>query len=272
MTGRERRHRLAERAFVAVCWLALAAPLALVAVCLLGVAAQAGPNLAPAATAGLWPALLGSLALVALTALCALPLGIGCALYLEEYGAGGHLARFARGCVRQLAGVPSVLYGLLALEVLVGVVGAGGGLVTGAVTMSLVVLPTIVLTCGAALRSVPAPLRDAGTALGATRWQVLRRIVLPQALPGILGGSVQALARALGEAAPLLVLGAAAQAADGVDSGLSVLPLEVFRWLWVGPSSSHANAAPTVLVLVIFVLALNALALLLRRRRPSASA
>jgi len=210
--------------------------------------------------AGLLPGLVGSAALLVLTALLALPTGAGAAIWLEEYGGRSRFARFVELNVHNLAGVPSVVYGILGLGVFVRVLAMGHGLFTGASTLALLVLPVIIVASREALRAVPRELRDASYALGATRWQTVRRVVVPAALPGMLTGAVLALSRAVGETAPLIVIGAVAYVTflpNRLDSPFTALPMQIFNWIARPQKEFVTNAAAGILVLIAVVAAVN---------------
>jgi phosphate transport system permease protein len=270
---------LAERSFVGICLLAVALPLGLLLL-LLGALVKAGvarlqwgfllsyPS-RRADLAGILPALVGSLWLISLTALLTLPVGVGAAIYLEEYKRRGRLANWVEINIANLAGVPSVVYGLLGLGVFVRQLGLGRSVLAGAATLALLVLPIVILSAREALRTVPPSLREACHALGATRWQAIQRVVLPMALPGILTGSILALSRAIGETAPLIVVGALAYVTflpDSVHSPYTALPIQIFSWVSRPQQEFLANAAAGIVVLLGCMLLLNGLAILLRQR------
>lgn len=222
-----------------------------------------------AARAGILPAMVGSLYLIGLTALIAIPLGVAAALYLEEYGGRGRLDAFIEVNIANLAGVPSILYGLLGLGVFVRFAGLGRSLLAGALTLALLVLPIVIIASREALRAVPHHLREAGLALGATRWQTLRRVVLPAALPGILTGAILSVSRAMGETAPLLVVGALTYVTflpDSPSSPFTALPIQIFNWVSRPQASFAQNAAAGVVVLLGVMLLLNGTAIWLRAR------
>src|SRR5689334_23499760 len=184
-----------------------------------------------AAAAGILPAAVGTLYLIVLTALIALPLGVGAAVYLEEYGKKSRLAMLIEVNIANLAGVPSVIYGLLGLGLFVRTLGLGRSLIAGASTLALLVLPIVIMSSREALRTVPLALREACYALGSTRWQAIARVVLPTALPGILTGAILALSRAIGETAPLIVVGALTYVTflpDGLNAPFTALPIQIF--------------------------------------------
>jgi phosphate transport system permease protein len=213
--------------------------------------------------AAILPGLVGSCLLLALTALFALPIGVGAALYLEEYGKHARIGALLERNIAQLADVPSVIYGLIGLAVFVRTLGLGRSVIAGAATLVLLVLPVVISSAREALRGVPDSLREACFALGASRWQTLRGVILPLALPGILGGATRALGRALGEAAALIVLGALSGTAlvPGTrDAPLSALPLQVFSWVVHPQEESLANAAAGCLLLLGMTLLLHLLA------------
>ena len=272
-----RRGILAEKLFVALCLTAVVMPLALLALLVLGVAIDAFSRLSldfilgypsrQADQAGILPGIVGSLYLIALTAVIALPIGVGAAIYLEEYGRRSRLAAVLEVNIANLAGVPSVIYGLLGLGLFVRTLGLGRSLLAGAATMALLVLPIVIMASREALRTVPLGLREAGYALGATRWQTIRQVVLPMALPGILTGAILAVSRAIGEAAPLIVVGALAYITflpDSVTSPFTVLPIQIFNWVSRPQKEFLINAAAGIVVLLITMLILNAAAIILR--------
>lgn len=278
MSG-QRRRTLVERAFVALCLLAVLLPLAMLALLIGDVVIDAVERLGwdfivsypsrKAAQAGILPGLVGSLYLIGLTAAIALPLGVGAAVYLEEYGKRGWLSRLIEINIANLAGVPSIIYGLLGLELFVRTVGMGRSLLAGACTMALLILPIVIMASREALRTVPDSLREGAYALGATHWQVVRQVVLPLAFPGILTGSILAISRAIGEAAPLIVVGALTYIAflpSGVDSPFTVLPIQIFNWVSRPQKEFLVNAAAGIVVMMVTLLLLNALAIYLRNR------
>ena len=226
--------------------------------------------------AGILAALVGSLWMLALTAVVAVPLGVGAAIYLEEYGGKGFFPALIEVNLANLAGVPSIIYGLLGLELFVRVLNpitGGRSVLAGALTMALLVMPIVVIAAREAIRAVPDSLRQGGYALGASRWQVVQRIVLPSALQGILTGTILALARAIGETAPLITMGALTYVAflpelspAGLQSPFTVLPIQIFNWVSRPQKGFHANAAAGIIVLLVVLLAMNATAILLRNR------
>ena len=221
------------------------------------------------AEAGILAALVGTAYLILLTAVLALPIGVGSAIYLEEYAARHWFSRVIEVNIANLAGVPSIIYGLLGLELFVRGLGLDRSLLAGALTMALLVLPIIVISAREALRTVPWSIREASYALGASRWETIRHQVLPVAFPGMLTGSILALSRAIGEAAPLITIGALTYIAflpDGILAPFTALPIQIFNWVSRPQKAFHANAAAAILVLLAVLLLMNALAVFLRQR------
>ena len=274
MTGRR-----TERLFTALCIAAVVLPLALLLVMLGSVLVQGASRLSwdfvtgvadpDPERAGILPALVGTVYLIGLTAVMALPVGLGTAIYLEEYGGRSRLARLVELNIANLAGVPSVIYGLLGLGLFVRLFALERSLLAGAATMALLVLPIVVIASREALRGVPQGLREAALALGATRWQTIRRVVLPAALPGILTGFILSVSRAIGETAPLVVVGALTFVTflpDGVMDSFTVLPIQIFHWVSRPEKGFLVDAAAGIVVLLATLLTLNAGAVLLRNR------
>jgi len=219
--------------------------------------------------AGILPALVGSLYLIGLTAVLAVPLGVGAAVYLEEYGMQGQMARLVEVNIANLAGVPSIIYGLLGLGLFVRAMAMGRSLLAGAATLALLVLPVVILSTREALRAVPRSLREGSYALGATRWQTIWHQVLPSALPGILTGLILALSRAIGETAPLITIGALTYvpfAPDSLWSPFTALPIQIFNWVSRPQAGFLENAAAGILVLLVLLVAMNATAIVIRDR------
>lgn len=222
-----------------------------------------------ASNAGLLPALAGSVWLIALAVLMVVPVGVGAAIALEEYGGRGRGARVLEVAIVNLAGVPSIVYGLLGLGLFVRALRLEQSLLAGAATLALLMLPLVIITTREALRAVPLSLREASLALGATKWQTIWHQVLPDALPGMLTGLILAVSRALGETAPLVVIGALAYVPfvpDGPWSPFTALPIQIFAWVSRPGTSFHANAAAAILVMLAVLLAANSLAIWLRDR------
>jgi phosphate transport system permease protein len=242
----------------------------------------ANPITLNADTAGLWQSITGSLALTAVVAVIAFPIGIGTAVYLEEYARDNRLTRFINTNIRNLAGVPSIVYGILGFTIFVRfvrAVGAGGGvagknLLAGGLTLAALVLPIVIITTAEALRAVPAAIREAGFGVGATRWEVIRHHVVPYAAPGILTGTVLTLARAFGETAPLLLVGAAtgfftvgsAGLIDRAAGPYTALPVTIFSWARQPGDEFRSLTAAAIVVLLVVLLTANAAAIILRNR------
>jgi len=222
-----------------------------------------------ASQAGIWPALTGSVFIILVTAVLAIPVGVAAAIYLEEYGGRSLAARIIELNITNLAAVPSIIYGLLGLGLFVRMMGMGRSVLAGASTLALLVLPVVILSTREALRAVPGSLREGSYALGATKWQTIWHQVLPVATPGILTGLILALSRAIGETAPLIIAGAvtfATFAPDSLWSPFTVLPIQIFNWVSRPQVDFHANAAAGILVLVLLLLSMNATAIWLRDR------
>jgi len=273
------RRKIAERSFFILCASAIVIPLGVLALLLWDVGRDAAPRIdvqfltsfpsRKAALAGILPAIVGSLYLIVLTAAIALPIGVGAALYLEEYAKKGRLSSLIEINIANLAGVPSIIYGLLGLGVFVRVLGLGRSLLAGALTMALLVLPIVVMVTRESLRTVPGHLREAAWGLGATRWQIVRQIVLPQAFPGILTGAILAVSRAIGETAPLVAVGALTYMTflpDGIDAPFTVLPIQILNWVSRPQEAFLVNAAAGIAVLMATMLLLNSVAIYLRNR------
>lgn len=230
-----------------------------------------------AATAGVGQGLMGSLLLMVFVIVLAFPLGLASAIYLEEYAADTRFNRFINVNIRNLAGVPSIVYGLLGLAIFVQLLsGITGGrtLIAGGLTLAVLVLPIVIITAAEALRAVPKGIREAGLGVGATRWQVIRSHVLPAAAPGILTGTVLSISRALGETAPLLLVGAVTGfLATGGDSFVeqlhgryTSLPTIIYRWATLPNPEFRALTSAAIIVLLGVTLLANATAIILRNR------
>jgi phosphate transport system permease protein len=218
---------------------------------------------------GLNVALYGTVWVISLTALFAIPVGIGAAIYLEEYAPNTWWTRLLHVNIANLAGVPSVVYGLLGLGVFVQLLRMDRSVIAGALTLALLILPVIIISSREALRAVPPSLRQGAFALGATRWQVVRHHVIPAALPGILTGTILAFSRAVGETAPLLVAGAAGYLAfrpEGLTDAYTVLPIQIYNWIGRPQGGFQELAAAGIIVLLAVLLTMNALAIYLRQR------
>ena len=236
--------------------------------------------------AGVRTAILGSLWTIVITILVAFPLGVGAAIYLEEYAADNALNRLIQTNINNLAGVPSIIYGMLGLTIFVRALEplTSGALVGGAadpttangrtimsagLTLALLVLPLLIVSAQEAIRAVPNSLREAGYALGATKWQVIWHHVLPNALPGILTGTILSISRAMGETAPLIVVGASTYIVYDPYSPFSkftTLPVQIYQWTARAQREFHNLAAAAIVVLLVLLLSLNAAAILMRNR------
>ena len=223
--------------------------------------------------AGLVQGLVGSLLITFIVAVIALPIGIGAAIYLEEYARDTALNRFIRTNIRNLAGVPAIVYGLLGLAVFVTVLGMGRILLAGGLTLAVLVLPIVVITTSEALVAVPGSIREAALGVGATRWETIRSHVLPYAAPGIFTGTILSLARAFGETAPLLLVGAIAGTfssaggpVDQVTSRYTTLPTIIFHWAGYPQDEFRALGAAAIAVLLAVILLVNGAAIFLRNR------
>jgi phosphate transport system permease protein len=224
--------------------------------------------------AGYQVGIAGSLWLLGLVAVIGIPVGVGAGVFLEEYAPPGRIRRIIQTNIANLAGVPSIVYGILGLAVFVRAFGfksiaLGPVLLAGVLTLSLLILPIIVITTQEALRAVPGSLRQAALALGATRWQVVRDHVLPSALPGILTGTILGLSRAIGETAPLLMVGAAAsipQVPHGPMDRYSALPVEIYNYTRQPDLKFQPVVAGGILILVTILLLMNGVAIVIRGR------
>ena len=219
--------------------------------------------------AGIFSAVTGTLYMMVITAAIAFPLGVGAAIYLEEYARRNWFSRMIQVNVSNLAGVPSIIYGLLGLQVFVRVLEFERSVLAGACTMALLVMPIIIVSAQEALRTVPPSIREAAYAVGATRWQVIRFHVLPYAFGGMLTGNILAMSRAIGETAPLIAIGALtfiAFLADSPTDDFTVLPIQVFNWVARPQAGFHEIAASAIIVLMVILLLMNAAAIIMRQR------
>ena len=277
MARYRQRKRLLSKAFSVVCLMAMLSCL-LILFFLLGSVLRQGLShinwnfitgliSRDPAKAGIWVYLVGSLWLIGLTTLFAVPIGVGAALYLEEYAADTRWKRLVQLNIANLAGVPSIVYGLLGLGIFVWAMHLDRSVLAGSLTLTLVVLPIVILASQEALRSVPNSIRQASYALGATRWQTTWRQVLPAATPGIMTGVILAISRALGEAAPLVAMGAVQYidyAPAGVNDPFSALPLAIFEWAGESKHEFHDLSASAIIVLLTVLISLNMIAAFVR--------
>ena len=236
-----------------------------------------------AAQAGILSAWVGSLLVMLVTALAAVPLGVAAGLYLEEYAKRNWLTHIIEVNISNLAAVPSIVYGLLALGIFVYQFGFGQSILSAGLTLALLILPIIIVATREAIRAIPAMIREGSMAVGATRWQTCRYHIIPYAMPGILTGVIIGLARAIGETAPIITIGALTfiaflpqvpftTGADGVTAGLfdwvmspfTVMPIQIFNWTSRPDPAFEVNAAAAGFVLMVMVLSMNAVAIYLR--------
>ncbi|MDZ7780841.1 MAG: phosphate ABC transporter permease PstA [Gemmatimonadota bacterium] len=219
--------------------------------------------------AGIKAALAGSVWILTLTALISFPVSVAAAIYLEEYASQNWITRTIQTNIANLAGVPSIVYGILGLALFVRFFRLDRSVLSGALTLSLLIMPVIIMAAQEAIRAVPGTIREAAYGLGATRWQVVRTQVLPSAMPGILTGTILALSRAVGETAPLIMVGAVGYLAftpAGPMDRFTVLPLQIYNWVSRPQDEFRALAAAGIVVLLLLLLSMNAVAIVLRNR------
>lgn len=222
--------------------------------------------------AGVKSAILGTLWMMGLTAALSFPVGVGAAIFLEEYSPRNRLTRLIQLNIANLAGVPSIVYGILGLAIFVRYLGFGRSVLAGAATLALLVLPVVIIAAQEAIRAVPSSLREAAYGIGATRWQTVRHHVLPVAMPGILTGMILALSRAIGETAPLIMIGALTFIAFPPTSPMdpfTVLPIQIYNWTSKPQVEFHELAAGAIIVLLILLMMMNTTAIILRNRYRS---
>ncbi len=276
----DRRYNL-DNIFRAATWIATSIGIIVLAALLIDVLIDGLPRLSlqfltsgssrRAASAGVFAALIGTLWLLAVVAFVAFPIGVGAGIFLEEFAKKSRFAGFIEINISNLAGVPSIIYGLLGLGIFVRVmepITGGRTVLSGGLTLALLVLPIIIVSTREALRTVPDGIRLAGFAVGATRWQTIREHVLPLAVPGILTGTILSLSRAIGETAPLVVIGAAIVVAvpNSLQSKFTALPIVIFNWVSRPQKEFHVNAAAGIITLMVVLLAMNTVAVLLRNK------
>lgn len=221
--------------------------------------------------AGIMGAILGTMWLMVVVAPVTMFLGIGTAIYLEEYAKKGKLQSFIKTNISNLAGVPSVVFGILGLTVFVRTLDLGAIILAGGLTMSLLVLPVVVVASQEAIRAVPQYLREASYGMGATKWQTIKNVVLPASIPGILTGVILAISRAIGETAPLVVLGIPAlliPLPDGIFDRFTVLPMQIYYWtIDSALVAEYANlASATIVILLIVLFVMNSIAIIIRNK------
>ena len=273
------RRRRAGRIFQALCILSIGFSIAVLAILLVDVARDGlrwvswdfltrYPSRIPE-RAGIKSAILGSLWMMGLTAAISFPLGVGAAIYLEEYAPRSWITRLLQTNISNLAGVPSIVYGILGLAIFVRSFGLGRSVLAGAATLALLVLPVVIIAAQEALKAVPRSLREASYGVGATKWQTIRHQVLPVAMPGILTGTILSLSRAIGETAPLIMIGALTFIAFSPTSPMdpfTVLPIQIFNWAAKPQAEFHELAAGAIIVLLVVLLVMNAGAIVLRNK------
>ena len=222
------------------------------------------------AKAGILPALVGTLWVTTLVAIMTFPIGVAAAIYLEEYAGRGRWSRLLRINISNLAGVPSIVYGIFGLALFVRLLGLGRTVFAAALTLSLLILPVVIISSMEAIRAVPPSQREAAYALGATRWQMVRRALLPAAAPGILTGIVLAVGRAVGETAPLILIGAVTFVTfvpvNPFEDKYTVLPIQIFNWAGRPQAAFQEISAAAILVLLVLMFLLNLVAIILRAR------
>jgi phosphate transport system permease protein len=222
-----------------------------------------------AAKAGILTAWTGTAWILALTAIIAIPVGVAAGIYLQEYGKKNRLANIIELNIANLAGVPSIIYGLLGLEIFVRVLKMGDSLLAGAFTLALLILPIIIVATREALKAVPNSLREASFGMGATKWQTVWYQILPAASGGILTGIILALSRAVGETAPLIVIGALAYVPFVASSPMdqfTVLPIQIFNWVSRPQKEFLTNGAAAIIILLLITFIMNGIAVYLRNR------
>lgn len=221
------------------------------------------------AEAGLKAALFGSIWLMGLTALFSIPIGVGAAIYLEEYAHKNKFTSLIEINISNLAGVPSIIYGLLGLSIFVYAFALGRSILAGALTISLLILPIVILTSREAIRAIPGTYRDAAYALGASQWDVVRKVVLPAASPGILTGIILGMSRAVGETAPIIAISALVYlrfVPDGPLSRFTVLPIQIYNWVSRPQDDFRGLAAAGIIVLLTLLITMNSIAIFLRNK------
>ena len=219
--------------------------------------------------AGIKTALAGMASLLFFTILIALPIGVMAGVYLEEYGTKNKFAKFIEINIANLAGVPSVIYGILGLQLFVRMAKMGNSLLAGALTLSLLIMPIIIVATREAVKAVPHSLREASYGMGATKWQTTSRIVIPSALGGILTGIILAISRAIGETAPLLVIGALVYVPfipEGPNDQFTTLPIQIFNWTTRPQEAFIVNAAAGIVILLLITFLLNGIAIYIRHK------
>ena len=219
--------------------------------------------------AGIKSALVGTVWLISLVALISIPVGVSTALYLEEFAGKGKIAKVIEVNIANLAGVPSIVYGILGLAIFVRYMALERSLISGALTMSLLILPVIIIASREAIKTVPMGIRNAAYSLGATKWQTAWSHVLPASFPGIMTGVILALSRAIGETAPLIMIGALTFVAflpEGPMDSFTALPIQIYNWVSRPQEEFHQLAAAGIIILLAVLLIMNATAILIRNK------
>jgi len=222
--------------------------------------------------AGIYTALMGSIWILLLTTIISFPVGVAAAIYLEEYSKKNWISGILEINISNLAGVPSIIYGLLGLEVFVRIMGLGASVLAGSLTLSLLILPIIIVATREAIKAVPNSIKDASYALGASKWQTIRHQILPASGGGILTGVILALSRAVGETAPLIVVGALAYVPFAPQSPMdefSVLPIQIFNWISRPQHGFIENAAAAIIILLLITFIMNGIAVYFRNKWQS---
>lgn len=284
----DRRYKI-DRVFSTLTWIATFVGVVVLAVLLIDVFVDGLPRLSwqfltnfpsrKPTEAGILSALVGTVWLLVVTAMVAFPVGVASGIFLEEFAPDSWYAKVIEINIGNLAAVPSIIYGLLGLQVFVRImepITGGRSVLAGGLTLALLVLPIIIVATREALRAVPNSIRQAGFAVGATRWQVVREHVFPQAFPGIMTGTILALSRAIGETAPLITIGALTFIAflpplslEGFRTPFTALPIQTYNWVSRPQEEFHTNAATAIIVLMVVLLLMNATAIYLRNRFQS---
>jgi phosphate transport system permease protein len=274
------RRKVANALFGLLAFLAIFASLVTLVALLIDVVVRGGSSVdlqfftsAPSripAKAGILPALVGTLWVTTLVAIMTFPIGVAAAIYLEEYAGRGRWSRLLRINISNLAGVPSIVYGIFGLALFVRLLGLGRTVFAAALTLSLLILPVVIISSMEAIRAVPPSQREAAYALGATRWQMVRRALLPAAAPGILTGIVLAVGRAVGETAPLILIGAVTFVTfvpvNPFEDKYTVLPIQIYNWAGRPQAAFQEISAAAILVLLVLMFLLNLVAVILRAR------
>lgn len=285
---RMRRRRRGAAVFQGLCLAAVGLALAMLAALLYSVLTEAwawfnldGASIstlltdAPSSKAvqsGLFPAIVGTLWVMVICAFISFTVGVSTAIYMEEYAARNRFNELIQTNIQNLAAVPSIVYGILGLSIFVALFALGKSTLAAGLTLALLIMPVVIVSSQEAIKAVPSSIREGGYALGATRWQVVWRLTLPQAMPGILTGIILAVSRAMGEAAPLVIMGALSFVPFAPTSPLdrfTVLPIQIYVWISKPQEEFHQLAAAGIVALLVILLSMNAFAILLRNRLQS---